>query len=201
MVLLKGQEHRVGRPQCQKKGSFQVGRGAAFWSSVGFKLNWNLMCGMWNSGSSARCQESTECEGFFFSSPLPSVSVSLSLSLPPFSPVLPPYVQESLTSARRAALEAHWRIESEKRYRQREGEGLPLWHPCHLNSLWNSLHSSTNKWSEGIKHLRSKSSSSFILFLLPLAAFCSRWLKSQEHVSRSWGGFLKTLRVEASVAF
>lgn len=92
--VTKGWENIMTAPacSCQKKGSFRGKK--AFWLSVGFELNWNLMCGMWNSGSLACTQESTECEGFF-------LSLSPSLSLSSFA-----YVQGRLTSAQWVVVKA-----------------------------------------------------------------------------------------------
>lgn len=105
----------------------------AFWLSVGFKLNWNLMCGMWNSGSLARSQESTECEVFFSPPPL-----SLSL-FPSFSP-LPLFFSLHAGVSYISPVshcEGDWRIERR--------EGLELWHPAVLtltgityNHLWTN---------------------------------------------------------------
>lgn len=150
MVLLKGQEHGVGRPQCQKKGSFQVGRGRLSDRALDSNLIETLCvaCGILGLRHDAKNPQNVK--GFFFFPPSLPLRLSLSLCLPSFSPVLPPYVQESLTSARRAALEAHWRIELEKRYRQREGEGLPLWHPA----IWTlSGIALTHLWTNDLKGL------------------------------------------------
>lgn len=174
MVLLKGQEHRVGRPQCQKKGSFQVGGGGLGW---GWKLSdraldSNLIetlcvaCGILGLWHDAKNPQNVK--GFFFFFPPFPPSPSLSLSLFPLSlPSCPPYVQESLTSARRAALEAHWRIELEKRYRRREGEGLTLWHPA----IWTlSGIAFTHLWTNDLKGLNISEVSHPSLILLLLSA-------------------------------
>lgn len=108
---------------------------------------------MWNSGTLARSQESTECELFFF-----STSLSCSLSFPSVSSL-----PLSFFSLRAGVSyispvspgEGDWRTER---------EGLGLKHPAVFDSHWNSLKPTRNKWSERIRHLRSKSPFFFFFF-------------------------------------
>ena len=78
VTVLKDSTFPLRPPEHQAVKTKSLFRGRKlFWLSVGYRFNWNLMCGMWNYGSLEPSQESTECAGFSF-----SLSLSLSSPLP-----------------------------------------------------------------------------------------------------------------------
>lgn len=119
-------------------------RKKAFWLSFGFFVcvfNWNLMCGMWNSGKLANSQESTECD-FFPASLRLSLSLSYSVSLLSlFSP--PPICRGVLHQPS----ESWWRQLTDREWASNREQGLEgyIQPPA---SHWNNLKPSVNKWFE-----------------------------------------------------
>ena len=103
-------------------------RKKAFWLSVGFKLNWNRMCGMWNSGTLARSQESTECELFFLTSLSCSLSLLLSLSFPSVSALPLSFFSPTCRGVLHQPSEPRWRrLTDREREREREREKGSDW--------------------------------------------------------------------------
>lgn len=130
LMLLKFQMSPLWLPEHQTVKIKSLFRGRKlFWLSVGSRFNWNLMCGMWNSGSLAHSQKSTECAGFFF-------SLSLALSLP---------LLLSLPVAHWCLTSAQWPVVKTDRGRQTSKRP---------DSYWNDPQAPLNKWSEGIKRLK-----------------------------------------------
>lgn len=72
-----------------------------------------------------------------------------------------------------------------------EREGLGLKHPAVFDSHWNSLKPTWNKWSERIRHLRSKSP--FFFFFFFFLTYCKLLFGTVE--SWLWPTFLKPLSV------